>query len=86
MMVVLVLYAYCVGFPSSPRIERACWEDAGAIISVSVRNGFAFLHRISWHPYNKAEVLIAQTKKYKQEYGCYPERIYADRIDLNTKI
>jgi transposase len=28
MMVVLLLYAYCVGLPSSRRIERACWEDA----------------------------------------------------------
>jgi hypothetical protein len=27
-MVVLLLYAYCVGIPSSRRIERACWEDA----------------------------------------------------------
>jgi hypothetical protein len=50
-----------------------------------VRNGFAFLHRISWDPYNEAEDLIAQARKYKQEYGCYPERICADRIYLNTK-
>jgi transposase len=28
MMVLLLLYAYCVGIPSSRRIERACWEDA----------------------------------------------------------
>ena len=27
-MVVLLLYVYCVGIPSSRRIERACWEDA----------------------------------------------------------
>jgi hypothetical protein len=25
---VLLLYAYCVGLPSSRRIEKACWEDA----------------------------------------------------------
>jgi IS5 family transposase len=59
--------------------------EFGAKISVSVRNGFAFLHRISWDPYNEAEDLIAQAKKYKQEYGCYPERICADRIYINTK-
>jgi len=28
MMVVLLLYAYCVGQPSSRKIEKACWEDA----------------------------------------------------------
>jgi transposase/transposase InsO family protein len=27
MMVVLLLYAYCVGLPSSRKIERACYED-----------------------------------------------------------
>lgn len=54
--------------------------EFGAKISVSVRDGFAFLHRISWDPYNEAEDLIPQAKKYKQEHGCYPERIY-----INTK-
>jgi transposase len=28
MMVVLLLYAYCVGLTSSRKIEKACWEDA----------------------------------------------------------
>jgi transposase len=28
MMVVLFLYAYCVGLPSSRKIEKACWEVA----------------------------------------------------------
>jgi len=28
MMVVLLLYAYCVGVPSSRKIEKACWQDA----------------------------------------------------------
>jgi IS5 family transposase len=59
--------------------------EFGAKISVSVRNGFAFLHRISWDPFNESEDLIPQAKKYKQEHGCYPERICADRIYINTK-
>jgi transposase len=28
MMVVLLLYGYCVGIPSLRRIEQTCWEDA----------------------------------------------------------
>jgi IS5 family transposase len=55
-----------------------------AKISALVRNDFAFLHRISRDSYNEAEDLIAQAKKYKQAYGCYPERICADRIYLTT--
>jgi len=54
-------------------------------MSVSVRNGFAFLHRISWDPCNEAEDLIPKAKRLKQEHGCYPERICADRIYLNTR-
>jgi hypothetical protein len=49
-----------------------------------VRNGFAFLHRISWDPYNEAEDLIPQAQEYKHEHGCYPERICADRIYIKT--
>jgi hypothetical protein len=59
--------------------------EFGAKISVSVRNGFAFLHRISWDPYNEGEDLIAQAEKYKQDNGCYPERVCADRIYINSK-
>jgi hypothetical protein len=39
--------------------------EFGAKISVSVRNGFPFLHRISWDPYNESEDLISQANKYK---------------------
>jgi IS5 family transposase len=59
--------------------------EFGAKISVSVRNGFAFLHRISWNPYNEAENLIPQAKNYKQGLGCCRERICADRIHISTK-
>ena len=50
-----------------------------------MRNGFTFLHRISWDSCNEAEDLIPQAKIYKQQHGCYLERICADRIYINTK-
>jgi len=59
--------------------------EFGAKISVSVQNGFPFLHRISWDAYNEGDDLIAQAEKYKQDNGCYPERICADRIYINSK-
>jgi len=59
--------------------------EFGAKISVSVRNGFAFLHRINWDPYNKGEDLLPQANYYKHKYGCYPERVCADRIYITTK-
>ena len=62
------------------RCKARAAVEFGANISVSMRNVFAFLHRISWHPYNEVEDLIRQALKYKKEYGRYPERIY-----INTK-
>ena len=50
-----------------------------------MRIGFAFLHRISWDPFNEVEDLIPQARKYMYEQGCYPERICADRIYITTK-
>ena len=54
-------------------------------VSISVLNGFAFLHQISWNQCNEGDDLMTKAKKYKQENGCYPERICANRIKLNTK-
>ena len=59
--------------------------EFGAKISISVCNGLAFLHRLSWDAYNEGEDLIAQAENYKQDNGCHPERICADRIYINAK-
>jgi transposase, IS5 family len=53
------------------------------LISVSVRNGFAFLYRISWDLYSEAGDLILQANKYKQDYGCYSEKICADTASIS---
>ena len=59
--------------------------EFGAKINVSVLNGFAFLHRLSWDAYNEGEELISPVEKYKQGNSYYPERICADRIYIKTK-
>ncbi len=51
------------------RSEARAAVEFGAKISVSVRNGFAFQHRISLEPYNESKNLIAQAKEDKLEYG-----------------
>jgi hypothetical protein len=56
-----------------------------AKISISMSNGFAFLHLLTWDTYNEGEDLIAQAERYIQDNGYYPERICADRIDINAK-
>lgn len=52
---------------------------------VSVQNGFSLPHRISWDAYNEGGDLIAQAEKCKQDNGCYPKRICADRVYINRE-
>jgi IS5 family transposase len=63
----------------------ALWASACGRLVFLCETALPSLHRIRWDSYNEAEDLIPQAKKYKQEYGCYPERICADRMYINTK-
>jgi hypothetical protein len=55
--------------------------EFGAKISVSVTgNGFTFLDRLSYNPYNEGEDLKAQARAYRRRYGHYPKVICADQI------
>ena len=57
--------------------------EFGAKISVSVINGYTFVDRFSWDSYNESGDLIAQIKKYRQRFGCWPESVHADKIYRN---
>jgi len=53
----------------------------GAKISISVTgDGFTFLDRLSYDPYNEGEELKAQARAYLRQYGYYPKVICADQI------
>jgi len=55
--------------------------EFGAKISISVTgDGFTFLDRLSYNPYNEGEDLKAQTRAYRRRYGHYPKVICADQI------
>jgi hypothetical protein len=54
--------------------------EFGAKISLSVADGFAFLDRLSYSPYNEGEDLKSQARAYRRRYGQYPEVICADQI------
>ncbi|MFO8166119.1 MAG: transposase [Desulfatiglandales bacterium] len=57
--------------------------EFGAKISVSVINGYTFVDRLSWDSYNESGDLIAQIKKYRQRFGCWPESVHAVKIYRN---
>lgn len=50
---------------------------------MSVINGYTFVDRLSWDSYNESGDLIAQIKKYRQRFGCWPESVHADKIYRN---
>lgn len=55
--------------------------EFGAKISISVTgDGFTFLDRLSYNPYNEGEDLQAQARAYRSRYGTYPKVICADQI------
>jgi IS5 family transposase len=55
--------------------------ESGAKISISVTaEGFTYLDRLSYDPYNEGEDLKGQAIAYRRRYGHYPEVICADQI------
>ena len=63
------------------RGKARCNVEFGAKISISVtKEGFTFLDRLSFDPYNEGEDLKAQARAYRRRHGYYPKVICADQI------
>ena len=63
------------------RGKSRCNVEFGAKVSISVTgDGFAFLDRLSFDPYNEGEDLKAQVCAYRRRYGHYPAVVCADQI------
>jgi IS5 family transposase len=54
--------------------------EFGAKIDVSITNGFSFLEEYSWDAYNEGTTLMATVERYRKRTGCYPEKVFADKI------
>jgi len=54
--------------------------EFGAKLSVSLVDGMAEVHRLSWEPYNECQDLRGQIEGYKARYGRYPLVVCADKI------
>lgn len=61
--------------------------EFGAKISISVVNGYTFVDRLSFDAYNEGEHSEFQrvVEEYRRRFGCYPERILADKIYRSKK-
>ena len=59
--------------------------EFGAKLDISVVNGMVRLEKQSFDAYNESELLEREIENYEQRYGCYPERVLADKIYRNRK-
>ena len=48
-------------------------------------DGYARIERLDFEPFNKSEDLWRAVARYRERYGCYPERILADKIYRNRQ-
>ena len=76
---------------SKARKRRAVLEDAGMYrMNRQMRiEDFVFpyakIERLSFHAFNEATDFFSAVEGYRQEHGCYPQRILADKICQNRE-
>ena len=54
--------------------------EFGAKIQMSIMNGITFLEDLSWEAFNEGARLISTVENYKRRFGCYPQKVFADKI------
>jgi IS5 family transposase len=54
--------------------------EFGMKISAANVDGYLFIDRLSWDPFNESEDLISQAEEYQRRFGVFPESIHADQI------
>ena len=59
--------------------------EFGAKLHISVVDGYAKIERLSFDAYNEATDYFSAVEGYRQEHGCYPQRILVDKIYRNRE-
>ena len=57
--------------------------EFGQKISTSVVNGYTFIERQSYDPFNEGITLQESVERYRQRFGYYPEAVQADKLYRN---
>ncbi len=57
--------------------------EFGAKIQMSIMNGIAFLDELSRDAFNEGTRLMNTVKLFKRRFGCYPQKVFADKIYCN---
>jgi hypothetical protein len=67
------------------RGKAAAAVEFGAKISVSLVNGYSFVEKIGWEPFNESADLLMQIERYQERFGYYPEAVIVDKIYRTRK-
>ncbi|WP_300692551.1 hypothetical protein [uncultured Oscillibacter sp.] len=59
--------------------------EFGSKLHISLVDGYARIERLDFEPFNESEGLWREVARYRERYGCYPERILADKIYRNRQ-
>lgn len=59
--------------------------EFGAKLHVSLVNGYARIERLDFEAYNESEDFWKALHRYHDYYGCWPERVLADKIYRNRQ-
>ena len=59
--------------------------EFGSKLHISLVDGYARIERLDFEPFNESEGLWRAVARYRERYGCYPERILADKIYRNRQ-
>ena len=54
--------------------------EFGSKLHISLVDGYARIERLDFEPFNESEDFWWAVTRYRERYGCYPERILADKI------
>lgn len=54
--------------------------EFGGKITISLDGGFARTDFFSWGAFNEAKCLIQQVDFYKEQHGCWPQKVVADQL------
>ena len=65
------------------RGKASATVEFGAKLDISIVNGFAKIEKLSFDAYNESEVLQIAVNNYHEKYGCYPQKVLADKIYRN---
>jgi len=59
--------------------------EFGAKLAISNVNGYSFMERVSFDPFNEANTLMESVENYRRRFGTYPQAVIADKIYRNRE-